>query len=241
MNIGGIEIGGTNPCRYIAEVSNNHNGFRINARMLTVAAANAGADFLKMQCYLPDELVALRGDGPAPDPWGKDGWTMRDLYTKAATPAEWFPSLFAEARAVGLVPFSSVFGLESLALLESLNCPAYKIARLDNTKMELIRAVVATGKPVLISHEPGSISDADVRLYCPPGYPQPEMHFTPTLWTHYTGLSYHGTNPCVPMLAVATGAKLIEAHLMLKDFPSELEANVSLDEEQFAQMTGCGV
>jgi len=78
------------------------------------AAKAAGADFVKFQCYSPDELVDLRGDGPAPEPWGSQGWTMRALYEKARTPFEWFPTLFAHARAIGIVPFASVFGAADL-------------------------------------------------------------------------------------------------------------------------------
>ncbi len=37
-------------------------------------------------------------------------------------------------------------------------------------------------------------------------------------------------------LAATLGAKIVEAHFMLRDEPSEIEANVSLDEYQFAEM-----
>ena len=240
INIGGIIVGGKHPARFVAEISNNHNGSLIRAKQLIVAAANAGANFVKFQCYTPAELVTLRGDGPAPEPWGSQGWTMRTLYEKAATPLAWFPDLFKAVRQCGMVPFSSAFGPESVAVLESVGCPAYKIARLDNTQMGLLQSVVATGKPVIVSVGPGETSGADLVLYCPPGYPQPAMSFTPALWDTYHGLSYHGTDPLTPMEAVATGAELIEVHLQLADEPSELEAHVSLNEHQFAQMVrGC--
>ena len=246
MNIAGIEIGDVNPCRFVAELSNAHNGDFDRALSLIDAAKAAGADFVKLQCYTPDELVALRGDGPAPEPWGAHGWTMRTLYEKARTPHEWFPYLFKYAGLQHIPIFSSVFGSESLALLESCGCPAYKIARLDNDQRDFIGTVVDTGKPVIVSgadNDPWVVG-ADLTLYCPPGYPQSSFGFERAVaecgsdgsFGCRDGFSFHGTDafPCV--VAATLGAKLIEAHLMLRDQPSELEANVSLDEYQFAAM-----
>ena len=236
MNIAGVAIDEQHPCRYIFEVSNAHNGSFVRAKQLIASARDAGADFVKLQCYLPDELVAIRGDGPAPEPWGSQGWTMKRLYEKAQTPHRWFGELFHYATQCGIVAFSSVFGPHSLALLESLDCPAYKIARLDNGNAELHRMVDATHKPVIVSVAAHQAANADALLYCPPGYPQEPMAFTRDMWRLYTGLSYHGTDPAVPMQAVTTGAKLIECHVMLDDEPSELEASVCLTVTQFTTL-----
>ena len=132
MNISGVEIGPDQPCRIVAEISNNHNGELSTCLRLIRECAEAGADFVKFQCYTPDELVALRGDGPAPEPWGSEGWTMVDLYEKAQTPHAWFPNVVAYCESLGIPWFSSVFGDDSLRLLEDLDCPAYKISALDN-------------------------------------------------------------------------------------------------------------
>ena len=236
MNIEGVNVGGQHPCRYIFEVSNAHNGDKDRALRLIDAAAASNADFVKFQCYTPDDLVAIRGDGPAPEPWGAMGWTMRSLYDVARTPLEWFPDLFAHARTLGLVPFASVFGADSLAVLKSLNCPAYKIARLDNESTPLHALVDATGQPKIVSVAPNQAAHADATLFCPPGYPQAPFDCTPDIWTAHTGLSYHGTDPAVPMQAVTTGAKLIETHVMLDDEPSELEASVCLTVSQFTTL-----
>jgi N-acetylneuraminate synthase len=248
LTIGGVSVGGDTPCRFVAEMSNNHNGHFARALRLIDAAQVAGADFVKFQCYTPAELVALRGDGPAPDPWGQDGWSMKTLYEKARTPLAWFPDLFAYARGRGLVPFSSVFGAESMAVLESIDCPAYKIARLDNAQ-DVWMDAFGTGKPLIMSCGPNDVlnHNAALRLWCPEGYPAPvdalRLPFfcpddNPFFVRHgdYHGLSSHCLDPRVPIAAVARGCKMIEMHFMLDDEPSELEANVSLTASQFQRM-----
>lgn len=267
MNIGPLSVGGDSPCRCIAEMSNAHNGDLARAHRIIDAAKAAGADAAKLQCYSVEELIALRGDGPAPEPWGSQGWTMRQLYGKAQTPHAWFPELVQHCRDIGLPWFSSVFGAESLALLESLDCPAYKIARLDNQSHELLAAVRATRKPLIVSvateREAANLvgevyapewqrhEKVGLLLYCPPGYPQTSFNFADAfneqrcdgdvdgcavIGSSYDGFSFHGTDPFPCVIAAARGAKVIEAHFMLDDEPSELEANVSLTQTQFARM-----
>lgn len=254
MNIDGISIGYGEPCRFVAEVSNNHNGSKELAHALVVAAKAAGAEFVKFQAYTADELVALRGDGKAPAQWGAQGWSMRDLYEKARTPLEWLPDLFAHARNIGIVPFASVFGLRSLAMARDVDCPAYKIAALDNRHTWLIEAAHAMGRPVLVStHEATPImytSYPVYTLYCPPGYPTPHADVRlPRAFRHVNGFynrgdrlqhcegfSSHCLDPDLPIAAVARGATLIEMHMQLAEVPSELEANISLTQHEFAAM-----
>jgi sialic acid synthase SpsE len=229
----------------IAEISNAHNGDLNRAHRLIDAAKACGADTIKFQCYTPDELVELRGDGPAPDPWGSQGWTMRRLYEKAQTPHAWFPELVQHCKDVGMPWFSSVFGLDSLALLESLGCPRYKIAALDNTQELLLQWVKSANKPVVVSASDSMMAlGPDTYLYCPPGYPTPDDKVNlaavqeefggSTLWD---GVSLHTQNQLAFVVAASFwNVTIIEAHFMLDTEPSELESNVSLNETAFKQM-----
>jgi N-acetylneuraminate synthase len=227
MTIAGVPIG-DGRCKVVAEISNNHNGDYDRCLRLIRAARYVGADLIKFQCYSPAELLDLRGAGPAPEPWGSQGWSMADLYAKAQTPFNWFPRLATYCAEQGIPWFSSVFGSGSLALLEALDCPAYKLASLDFGKRALNRMVRSTGKPVIQScaHDTAP-KTCDVALWCPPGYPQAPQGFNGR-FRGYGGFSYHGTDPLVPLLAAAHGARVVECHVQLDDEPSELEAGVSL-------------
>ena len=192
-------------------------GSLANALRLIDAAKEAGADFIKTQAYSLPEILDLRGDGPAVAPW--DHYTKRQLYTLNQTPYAWFPDLFRHARAVGIVPFSTVLGQESLAICEREDCPAYKIPSYEAGVDWLHATVLDTGKPVIVSrgdiHPPQIRNPQVLMLYCPPGYPVPRE--TVVFVEGYDGASLHTTDPDMVLQAVRAGAHLVELHLMLDD------------------------
>jgi sialic acid synthase SpsE len=157
---------------------------------------------------------------------------MKSLYQKAATPLGWFGELAGKCADVGIPWFASVFGKESLMEMEAVGCPAYKLASLDREAKWLFDAVKATGKPVIVSRPDHPDPRADLSLHCPVGYPQSDTTYDPA----FDGFSYHGNHYGPVALAAAAGASIAECHFHLEDEPSELEANISLTEKEFARM-----
>lgn len=140
----------------VAEISGNHGGDLNNALSLIIAAREAGADAVKFQCFDPERLAAKRRKNPRAVQlaWDYHGDTLLNIYLRTHTPREWFPDLIARCYRDSIPWFSSVFDPDDVAFLETLNCPRYKISAFEMLDGDLINAVVATGKPIVMSVRP---------------------------------------------------------------------------------------
>src|SRR5687768_2369791 len=109
MDIAGRKIGPGEPVYVIAELSANHGQDFDTAVRMVHAAADAGADAVKLQTYTPDTITLdVRtehfrvGEGSL---W--EGRYLYDLYRDAYTPWEWYPKLAQEASDRDVHLFSS--------------------------------------------------------------------------------------------------------------------------------------
>lgn len=228
---------------YIAEISCNHNGSLAQAKELIHAAKEAGADAVKIQAYTPHDLtIPYLQDGMIKDgPWsGRHLW---ELYDKTFTPYEWVAELAIYAESLVKIPlFASVFSEDGLWYLEELKFPAYKIASFENNDIELIKSVMQTKKPVLISTGMASVQDINriieivdpentVLMHCVSSYPTKDneanlwkIKFLQGFYPITVGFSDHTTGIRASELAVTLGAKVIEKHLMINGTISEDDA-----------------
>ena len=143
-HIAGRPIGPGHPPYVVAEMSGNHNGDIKRALDLITAAAEAGADAVKIQTYTAD-TITLDHDGPGFRIEGGlwDGRRLHELYAEAHTPWDWHAPLFEQARQAGVTLFSSHFDFTAVDLLEDLGAPAYKIASFELVDLPLIRRCAA--------------------------------------------------------------------------------------------------
>jgi len=250
-------IGKAHPPFVIAELSGNHNRSLERAMALVEAAASAGADAIKLQTYTADTLTmpgAHRIDNPD-SPW--NGRELHELYTEASTPWEWHEAIFARARKLGMLAFSSPFDESAVDFLETLDVPAYKIASFENEHQPLMRKVAACGKPLIMStgvitHDALDESVGFLRevgctefalLKCTSTYPASpstiNLHTITDLKNRYhchVGLSDHTLGIGVPVAAVALGARIIEKHLTLRRADGGVDSSFSLEPEEFAAL-----
>jgi sialic acid synthase SpsE len=137
----------------VAELSGSHGGILENALRLITEAKAAGADAVKFQCFSPERLAAKRANNKYVQELAA-GRSLLDLYRQTHTPRLWFPSLIAWADSENIAWFSSAFDPDDVAFLETMNCPRYKISAFEMLDGDLINAVVATGKPIVMSVRP---------------------------------------------------------------------------------------
>ena len=223
--------------KIIAEISGNHAGKLANAHKLVQAAKDAGADYVKFQAFTLDEMCPV---SPHPayilqsGPW--EGMNLRALYAKTRTPLGWLPDLFRHARDIGIEPFASVFGLESLDAVATQRPALYKIASAEAVDGAFVRLVKSYG-PTLVSLGcrtdpiPGTVS-----MWCVSEYPARSAHLAVNLTAPW-GFSDHTGGFLAAQLAVARGAAYLEKHLMLPGVACEDEA-FSLTPEEFGDYVG---
>lgn len=256
--IAGRPIGPGHPPYVIAELSGNHNGELSRALALVDAAAEAGADAIKLQTYTAD-TITLDSDAPdfliAKGPWA--GRRMHALYQEAHTPWDWHPALFARARAHGLACFSTPFDPTAIAFLRTLDPPAWKIASFELVDLPLIETVARTGGPMIMSTGMATLAEIEAAvaaargagcqdlmlLYCVSGYPTPAEEANLRTLPHLAdafgvpvGLSDHTMGLAVPVAAVTLGAVAIEKHLTLARADGGPDAGFSLEPAEFAAM-----
>ncbi len=243
----------------IAEMSGNHNMDYNRAVEIVKAAAETGADAIKVQTYTAD-TITLDCDDPCfqitqGTLW--DGTTLHKLYEKAYTPWEWQPKLQKVAEDLGLDFFSSPFDFTSVDFLEKMNVPAYKIASFELTDIPLIKKVALLGKPVIMSTGIALPEDIElaletckkagnenvILLKCCSAYPTPyediNLRTMVDMASKYDctiGLSDHTMGSAVSVAAVAMGAKVIEKHLTLARADGGVDSAFSMEPAEFKEM-----
>jgi N-acetylneuraminate synthase len=248
--IAGRKIGPGQPPFVIAELSGNHNSELGRALALIDAAADCGADAVKLQTYTAD-TITLDHDGPGfrivDGLWA--GRTLHELYREAATPWAWHEALFERARERGVTCFSSPFDDTAVDLLEGLDAPAYKIASFEAVDVPLIARAARSGRPLIIST--GMTSAAEIAeavdtargagaqvalLHCVSAYParfeDANLRMIPRLAADHgcvAGLSDHTPGTAAGVAAVALGACIIEKHVTLSRADGGPDAAFSLE------------
>ena len=244
---------------FIAEIGLNHNGDPALAEEMIVRAADAGADAVKFQTFIPEKMnspysssLLKSGEEINPD------YGIIDFFKKFTfTPDQW-KKLKKVSEKCRTEFFSAPFDAESVELLENMNVKLYKVASSEVTNTPLIRKIGATKKPVLLSTGMASEQDIEISLenlkksgnsetvllHCVSIYPakkdEVNLKRIISLRDRFgipAGLSDHTGNYESAVIAAALGAVVIEKHFIIDENHDCPDKDVSLTAADFKEMT----
>lgn len=224
----------------IAEAGVNHNGNFENAKKLILAAANAGADYVKFQTFKADKLVSKDAQKAEYQKANlkEDGDTQYDMLKKLEMSEQWHYDLIKYANDCGIKFLSTGFDEDSIDFLDSLNIDLFKVPSGEITNKPYLEHIAKKGKPIVISTGMSNLQEikdaVDVLqahqiaknqitiLHCNTEYPTPMQDVNllamKTIQNELgvqVGYSDHTLGIEVPIAAVALGAVLIEKHFTL--------------------------
>lgn len=257
MKIADCPIGSGQPCFVIAEAGVNHNGDMFLAHQLIDAAVQAGANAVKFQAFVAEELVIP--DAPKADYQLQTTKGPASQYSMLKA-LELSPDQIAELQRhcvnSGIIFVCTPYDFPSADMLDALNVAAFKIASTDSTNTPFLHHIAAKGRPVILSTGMSTLADVELAmtalvpaldrmaiLHCTSEYPMPpeesNLRAMKTLARAFgvpVGYSDHSAGIGVAPWAVAAGAAMIEKHFTLDRMLSGPDHRASIEPAQFAEL-----
>jgi len=233
----GNKIGPGEPCYIIAEIGINHNGSLEIAKQLIDEAVAAKASAVKFQKRTPEICVPKDQWNIMRDtPWGRI--TYIDYKRKTEFGIVEYATIDQYCKKLGIDWFVSTWDVEAVDFMEQFDTPIYKLASASLTDFQLIKRILLTGKPLMLSTGMSTIKEIEgaVNLVWSfdPNYPlfiahstsaypcKPEelnLKMIQTLAAKYPGVpigySGHETGLATTVAAVSMGAAFVERHFTL--------------------------
>lgn len=258
FHIGNRPIGDGAACFVIAEAGVNHNGELARAHALVDAAADAGADAVKFQTFVPDRLTTPTA-ATAAYQRDRDGSirTQIELLSALRLPDDGYPGLMRHAEERGLVFLSTPFDASSAAMLIGLGAAAVKVSSGDVTNLPFLACLARAGRPIVLST--GMATEDEIQravdtirangapplalLHCVSCYPTPaadvNLRAMDTMRRRFAvpvGWSDHTLGTAIAVAAAARGADIIEKHLTIDRTLPGPDHAASLEPGEFRAM-----
>lgn len=252
-------IGPGQPCLIIAEAGVNHNGNMKLAHRLIDSAAKAGADAVKFQSFITEELITpqapkakyqLQTTGVP----GSQYSMLKALELSAGQQKE----LKLHCDEAGILYLCTPYDCVSADILEGIDLAAFKVASTDTTNVPLLHHIATKGRPVLLSTGMSDLGEVEqglaalqkngldgkiVLLHCTSEYPAPvnEINLRAIITMQQAfgcpvGFSDHTDGIDVGPWAVAIGACVIEKHFTLDRTMNGPDHRASIETEELATL-----
>jgi len=242
----------------IAEVGVNHNGRMKDALELIKVSAESGADIVKFQTFIPEELVTASAEKAnyQKNTTGKSG-SQLEMLQKLALPLESFYELKKWSNKYGIEFLTTSFGEISTDFIIKLNLSRVKIPSGEITNLPYLRKLGSLGKPIILStgmsntdeiasavqsltDSGASLNDITL-LHCISEYPtkisNANLSCISTLQKEFNtkvGFSDHTIGIDASKTAVALGATVIEKHITLDRKMAGPDHKASMDFKEFS-------
>jgi N-acetylneuraminate synthase len=232
IEIAGRPVGPGHPTYVIAEIGINHNGDVDLAKRLIDTAVLSGCEAVKFQKRTPELCVpADQRDLRRETPWGV--MTYLEYRERVELGQAEYEGIDQYCRERGIAWFASCWDVPSVDFIEQFDPPCYKVASASLTNHELLQALSATGRPLIVSTgmstmeeiraAVGLLDRAQLLLaHSTSTYPcAPEelnLSMIPALIAEFgvpVGYSGHEVGLQTTVAAVVLGASFVERHVTL--------------------------
>lgn len=234
----------------VAEIGVNHEGNFSRAVEMIELAAQAGADAVKFQTYIPELYISSSQQ------------ERLDRVRRFNLSFEQFRQLSVKAKEKNVLFFSTPLDFSSLNLVNELS-PVIKISSGDINNYPLLQRASITGKTIILSTGLSTVEEIEkaidiinksnsniiperklILLHCIAAYPAPEEEVNllsiPYLQEKFAvpvGYSDHTKGILACQIAVALGACIIEKHFTYrKENQTFHDHHLSADPSEFKEM-----
>ncbi len=244
----------------IAEAGVNHNGSLETAKELIAEASKAGANYIKFQTFLAENLVtkdAKQADYQKRNLGNK--MSQFEMLRKLELTLNDHNELIKCCKKHKIEFFSTAFDMHSLGLLMSLRLQLWKVPSGEITNLPFIKKIGSLKRPVLLStgmatmgeiesaieilEQSGTSRDQITVLHCTTDYPasidEINLRAMVTIGEAFKvkfGYSDHSEGIEIPLAAVAMGATVIEKHFTLDKSMKGPDHKASLEPDELKMM-----
>ena len=241
----------------IAEAGVNHNGKISLAKKLVDKAKISGADAIKFQAFLPEEITTKIVKTAKYQ--SKKSISQQKLLSTLSLDFEDFVKLKIYCKKKKIVFLCSAFDLESLNFLVKLNLKFYKIPSGQINDLPFLVKLAKANKKILLSTGMSKINEIKkcidtlikfgtkkkniCLLHCNSAYPTPAkdvrlktISLLKKKFQLKVGLSDHSSGILSPIISIAYGSEFIEKHFTLNKHMIGPDHKASLDPKEFKDM-----
>lgn len=255
--IGKRIIGDQHPAFIVVDVAQSHDGSLGMAHAFVDVIARSGADAVKFQTHIAE--AESTSEEPFRIKFTMQDKTRYDYWKRMEFTYDQWQGLADHAREKQLEFLSSPFSIEAAILLENIGVPAWKIGSGEVQNEYLLKFLLKSGKPILISSGMCSWSELDTAVarikdagvscmiyQCTSLYPCPPekvgLGLIDVMRKRYgvpVGLSDHSGMFCFGISAVVLRAASVEVHVTMSRDSFGPDVAASLVPEDLCQMVKC--